>query len=179
MDGKLYKAPNCEHYTLYVEGKIFAEIDGHPLKAINNQLSLKNCKAIKNGYDLDELIKDESSFMSDDTPLINKIEVEISFMRGFQKALSIIGGKKFSEEDMVEFAMSMISQYQFGNTNIHNRELLKESLPQQTEWDVIVEMEVVSDFDSRAEIDGQVFSTNKKVVPKLDANDCLILKRKS
>jgi transposase-like protein len=36
--------------------------------------------------------------------------------------------KKYSEEDLVEFCMNMLSQYTQGNTNIHNRELLKESL---------------------------------------------------
>lgn len=41
---------------------------------------------------------------------------------------------KFTEEDMVEFAMNMISQYQFGNTNVHNRGILMESLPKKELW---------------------------------------------
>jgi hypothetical protein len=36
--------------------------------------------------------------------------------------------KVYSEDDLVEFCMNMLSQYTQGNTNIHNRELLKESL---------------------------------------------------
>jgi hypothetical protein len=36
--------------------------------------------------------------------------------------------KLYTEEQVIEFTMAMISQYEFGNKNIHNRELLKESL---------------------------------------------------
>jgi len=34
----------------------------------------------------------------------------------------------YTEEQVIEFTMNMISQYVQGNTNIWNRELLKESL---------------------------------------------------
>lgn len=53
------------------------------------------------------------------------------FKQGYNKARQTY---KFTEEDMVEFAMNMISQYQFGNTNIHNRGMLRESLPQKELW---------------------------------------------
>jgi hypothetical protein len=53
------------------------------------------------------------------------------FKEGFNKAKETY---KFTEEDMVEFAMNMISQYQFGNTNIHNRSVLMESLPKKELW---------------------------------------------
>jgi len=36
--------------------------------------------------------------------------------------------KTYTEEQVIEFTMNIISQYEFGNKNIHNRELLKESL---------------------------------------------------
>ena len=50
------------------------------------------------------------------------------FKIGYNKAKETF---KFTEDDMVEFAMNMISQYQFGNTNIHNRGILMESLPKK------------------------------------------------
>lgn len=40
--------------------------------------------------------------------------------------------KLYTEEQVIDFAMSMISQYEFGNKNIWNRELLKESLDCKT-----------------------------------------------
>ena len=136
------------------------------------QLSIKNCEAITNGYDLDELIKDESSFMSDDTPLINKIEVEISFMRGFQKAMEILGDKKFSEEDVI----SMIEKSRETGLTAQFLMLTK----QQTEWDVSVVMKnnrtgkiINSDFDLEWDENGLCDSS----IPKLDKDGCLILKR--
>ena len=39
--------------------------------------------------------------------------------------------KVYTEEEMVEWTMNMIGQYAVGNTNIWNRELLKESLPKK------------------------------------------------
>jgi hypothetical protein len=47
----------------------------------------------------------------------------VGFKEGYKSAT-----KTYSEEDLVEFCMNMLSQYTQGNTNIHNRELLKESL---------------------------------------------------
>ena len=36
----------------------------------------------------------------------------------------------YSEKDMIEFTQTMIMQYKFGNTNIEQLDLLKESLEQ-------------------------------------------------
>jgi hypothetical protein len=36
--------------------------------------------------------------------------------------------RMYSEEDMIEFTQTMIMQYKFGNTNIEQLDLLKESL---------------------------------------------------
>lgn len=55
----------------------------------------------------------------------------VGFIEGYNKAKEKF---KFTEDDMVEFAMNMISQYQFGNTNIHNRSMLRESLPKKELW---------------------------------------------
>ena len=39
--------------------------------------------------------------------------------------------KLFTQEEMIEWTMCMIAQYAVGNTNIWNRELLRESLPKK------------------------------------------------
>ena len=151
MKGKLYKSPNGEHYYLTVDGKIFADVDGHPLKAITQALSLKNCQAIERGYDLDELYGevDES---------IDYHEFDFtSFRLGFQKALELLGDKKFSEEDLRK-AMDKVWDWckaekdtDFSTiTELRNKHI--QSL-QQTEWDV-------------------TFNPNEK-----DSDGCLILKR--
>ena len=161
------------------------------------KLSIKNCEAIANGYDLDELVKTTFPSLENCGVYLWMSETDrnrqrSAFIKGFHKALEILGDKKFSEK---ELTMLFAYGHQIGMNNVlaiqsqHSpqpmpkpdsdklRDELIQSL-QQTEWEVVIEMEVVSDFDSRAEIDGQVFSTNKKQVPKLDANGFITLKRK-
>jgi hypothetical protein len=41
----------------------------------------------------------------------------------------------YTPEEMIEWTMAMIAQYAIGNTNIWNRELLKESLPKNKNHD--------------------------------------------
>ncbi len=166
MEGKLIKVEERKYTLVYKEGNIAWEHD----PAFDGKLSLKNCQAIENGYDLDELAVLSTK---EETTIVGNQKMAQGFIKGFQKALEILGDNKFSEDDMVKFAMSMISQYQFGNTNIHNRELLKESLPQQTEWDVSVVTELAYTVNENSE-------TEMMPEPhiKLDADGCLILKRK-
>jgi hypothetical protein len=107
--------------------------------------------------------------MSDDTPLINKIEVEISFMRGFQKALSILGDNKFSEEDMMNiYILGGKYKVQQPHSFLEKGNEIIQSL-YQTEWDCIVEMEWVQSTSILG---------NPHQISKLDKDGCLILKRK-
>ena len=166
MEGKLYKSPNGEHYYLTVNGQIFAEIDGHPLKSINQALSLKNCEAIENGYDLDEVVEDiVKTIVPNDRG--EDIWYGTSMAVGklcFQKALEILGDKKFSEEDMkkaIHFGASWREQLFNGTTKTSE---LFESL-QQTEWDVEIVMDICGD---------KVYAVPE---PALDENGCLILRR--
>ena len=153
-----------------------APIDGDEAGSsfhIIEQLSLKNCQAIELGYDLMYLAKEYSLFLSKD---IGNISCA-SYHDGFQKALSILGDKKFSEEDL-KFAYNRGSyDDRLNNKKLFNADKYIQSL-QQTEWDVEIVMEVVPDFYSRSDEDGSIFTSNKKEVPKLDADGCLILKRK-
>ena len=194
MKTKLIKEEN--HYTLETQneriGTIILATSDHELSGLlnhPNKLSLKNCQALANGYDLDELAREVCDITDplrlDSQKYKQDPYFKIGFIKGFQKALEILGDKKFSEEELKNSLILLLSEISCSNGSLLEKTpneaatWIKNHIQslQKTEWDVIVEMEVVSDFDSRAEIDGQVFSTNKKVVPKLDANDCLILKR--
>jgi hypothetical protein len=59
-----------------------------------DKLSLKNCQAIENGYDLDELV------LKKDLVKHFGMMVISTLIEGFQKALEILGDKKFSGDDI-------------------------------------------------------------------------------
>jgi hypothetical protein len=121
------------------------------LKKEGLELSLKNCQAIENGYDLDDIVEQTKQTLED-----SRISSYESFKIGFQKALELLGDKKFSEEDLKKIIhWSTLDK----DVRLSEEELFK-SL-QQTEWDVEIEMEYHPTFH----------------IQKLDADGCLILKR--
>lgn len=124
----------------------------------NYVLSLKNCQAIELGYDLDELVKEQYPI---DEP---------SFKRGFKLALEILGDKKFSEKKMLEFGLYVWKNIDGERTM--NQLFSDYKATQQTECDCIVEM----DTDCTGEFKYFLLDKGK---PKLDAENCLILKRKT
>ena len=124
------------------------------------RLSRKNCEAVVNGYDLDELAEDYAEGNN------NYHTAENSFIDGFQKALEILGDKKFSEGDMRKAFQIGFSQH--GLKSFYS---LIQSL-QQTECDV--EIETIEYGLGNDENGRPIFETRYL----LDGNDCLILKRK-
>jgi hypothetical protein len=124
-------------------------------------LSLKNCQAIELGYDLDELAKTlvEEEIHDGSSAIGLRPLLEEFVQLGFQKALSILGDKKFTYNQMV----SAITE-----SSISHRlpSLIIQDL-QQTEWDVIIKMRPAS----------LVYKSNL-VIEELDADGCIILKRK-
>ena len=165
MEGKLIKVENG--YVLMVNNIMYA--------TDNDKLSIKNCEAIANGYDLDELAENNYPTFNlplTDTTAINTLKQD-SFKEGFQKAIEILGDKKFSEEDMKKVYLNSSKYEWFGDCI--------KSL-QQTEWDVEIEMKKVKDETKIVgAVKGVKGSGNKittyKSVPKLDADGCLILRR--
>ena len=140
-------------------------------------LSLKNCQAIERGYDLDELareITDKEHLLA--TQYSKGFEKGI--IVGFQKALELMGDKKFSEEDIkkvVEISRQGLLQEThngygvstgsvFVLDNLSTNDIIQ-SL-QQTEWDVEVVMEKVD-----------LSFGCYKIQQKFDSDGCLILKR--
>ena len=115
--------------------------DGHKiastLDGCVNKLSLKNCQAIENGYDLDELAL---KFMIDESYGEQSTDLWKGYLFGFQKALSILGDKKFSEDDVRKaYTTGWNSCNNFTGYD-ENQEFIElpdciQSL-QQTEWEV-------------------------------------------
>lgn len=147
MEGKLIKIGEND-YILHVNNRPFAY----------EKLSLKNCKAIENGYDLDELGMDYASTIYDGRTELTRFNgAKVDFTKGFQKALELLGDKKFSEDDIFDSIMLGIAYEDCGINGVNNYSELKElAIKRNTpnEWDV-------------------TFNPNEK-----DADGCLILKRK-
>jgi len=164
-DNEYYLVDGNTNDTVATTDKVLLkEYDGYMKK-----LSLKNCEDVANGYDLVELFDevDES---------IDYQEFDISsFKLGFKKALEILNDKKFSEEDIkkaIHFVASWREQLFNGTTKTSE---LFESL-QQTQWDVEICCYLGNgDKESDSFKDRIVTNTG---IPKLDADGCLILKRK-
>ena len=163
MEGKLIKVENG--YVLMVNNIMYA--------TDNDKLSLKNCQAIANGYDLDALAREACDITDplrlDSQKYKQDPYFKIGFNKGFQKALEILGGKKFSEKDMRRALSAGLSigygrQFEIENKQVEIDSYIK-SL-QQTEWDVEIEMDICGD---------KVYAVPE---PALDENGCLILKRK-
>jgi hypothetical protein len=127
------------------------------------KLSLKNCEAIANGYDLDELVKN----MGTEFYVHGNYDFENGVKEGFLKALEILGDKKFSEEDIQNFIDSENpGQYPYIALQLKQK---------SNEFDVEVEMEEDCPFDYTSRCTQGRCDCNK---PKRDKDGCLILKRK-
>ena len=158
---------------------ILLDSDGNIIASNNEKakegrkLSNKNCQAIERGYDLDELalkFAEEESYGELSGDLYK------GFIFGFQKALELMGDKKFTLEDMMNCWNKAL-------TFQTHKETLGEHIQslQQTEWDVEVVYEDVPNMDYKPSSGGGSDSHYNPMyisVPKLDADGCLILKRK-
>ena len=147
MEGKLIKLEESKYTLVYKEGSM--DLEHNP--AFDGKLSLKNCQAIENGYDLDELVKEQYPI---DEP---------SFKRGFKLALEILGDKKYNEyvKFMFQFGFNLDNPMSRNEYDAHIQSL------QQTEWDVEIEMWFHGTRHKKGEW-----------IPKLDEDGCLILKKK-
>ena len=133
------------------------------------KLSLKNCQAIERGYDLDELALEAFELDLNCQGDCNNYYERLAYKLGMIKMIGLLGDKKFSEEDMQRAMNWIMTQYfEFHEQpTMGRREHYIQSL-QQTEWDCIVEMEGFVDEEG-------IYCGER---PKLDAENCLILKRK-
>ena len=167
MEGKLIKTGD-QFLLRNKEDEVIAITSG---TMEGRMLSLKNCQAIENGYDLDELAVYHFGIVGSEG-----ISSTHSFKVGFQKALEILGDKKFSENKLLVDFVYFLNDRHFNKYMVDTDEvdLYLESL-QQTEWDVEIEMEQYVKYVPKSL--ATVYPTGG-VRPKLDSNGCLILKRK-
>jgi hypothetical protein len=186
MGEKLVKINN-EFYSLYdSDGDIVAS--NNPKTPTTKKLSIANCEAIANGYDLDELAGEYAN---------KELNVELtskagnfygfssSFKEGFQKALEILGDKKFSEKDMSKAWSEGYHRKvdELNGNGLRYFDKFIQSL-QQTEWDVEIVMEKCGYCEgcnkagmlhcAHADSCGFPIETER---PKLDVDGCLILIR--
>jgi hypothetical protein len=169
MEAKLIKT--FYGYELLTQGFVKGSTNHELIDSLNIEegtirykLSLKNCQAIELGYDLDELAEEWVDVNSHKWSNNNNEVGDNygSFKSGFQKALELNSTKLFTLEDMMNCWNKVLT---FQN----HKETLGEHLAtlQQTEWDVIIKMRPAS----------LVYISNL-VIEELDADGCLILKRK-
>jgi hypothetical protein len=154
MEAKLFKRED-DFYSLKVDGIVMATSNG---MLVDHKLSLKNCESIACGYDLYEIIKDEVKALIIGDPLTYSRGIWV----GFQKALEILGDKKFSEEDMINYAWYVVKtmgEYASHESANSSLAMLKvwQSL-QQTEFDV--EIEMIQDYSNRSCKTCNLFNTN-------------------
>lgn len=127
-------------------------------------LSMKNCKAIERGYDLEELAQEE--YCSSSNP---DFDFD-SYIKGFQKALELMSDKTFSDADVRK---ALWLRDDFVQEDMSDDEIIK-SL-QQNEWEVVIVTEPMSIDEIREQGKGFLNANTQK--PKLDSNGKLILKR--
>lgn len=150
MKGELVKRQ--DRWDLYGQdgSKIATSVES-PLK----RLSIKNCESVELGYDLDELAKSHHklAYIHDYNPDMAPY-VEADFKQGFQKALELLGDKKYTTNDLLSFA-DYTKGYTENTYYRHSQEVLEEWLQSSviSEWEV-------------------TFNPDEK-----DENGCLILKR--
>jgi hypothetical protein len=161
MKGKLVKRSN-DRFDLYsIEDKNQINTIASSFDNPKGKLSLKNCQAIELGYDLNELAMGYDLYEK-----INFVGQMRAYKEGFQKALEILGDKKFTENNIDEAfdtGYEMLDSPKKYNDTLKD---FKESL-EQTEWDV----EILCLHTGNPK-----YTTNTGL-PKLDENGCLILKR--
>jgi hypothetical protein len=188
MKGKLVKRSNGRFDLYKIEDVDQLNTIASSFDNPKGKLSLKNCQAIELGYDLDEEVSNiVKTIVPDDrgTDIWYGTSMAVGKLC-FQKALEILGDKKFSEEDVIkaiEIARkgSMQEQHNGYGRPTESRFVL-DNLPsdeiiqslQQTEWDVEIEMEDIF-VHSPSLSPNQKSQWEKK--PKLDEDGCLILKR--
>ena len=175
---KLTKIEN--NYHLENNGDIIA--GSHVGDKYEYKLSIKNCEAIENGYDLGEIRKlaDENFECELGDGPTNNESINSMLKKsnangaewGFKQAFELLGDKKFSEENLRE----AYDRGVLGGDSVIDRYI---KALQQTEWDVeiIMENSLTNGYKNQPEnVFG--FIAEYKLQPKLDEDGCLILKRK-
>jgi len=181
MESKLIKTDNDNYILVDPTKGVYDKnyLLGTSKESNVSKLSLNNCQSIKSGYDLDGLISDiVKTIVPDDRGKDIWYGTSMAVgKRCFQKALEVNADKRFTLREMVE-CWNRALEFQT------HKETLGEYIKslQQTEWEVEVEMICPHPMDTyrcglQYGCDGDGCN-HPNQVPYLDADGCLILKRK-
>jgi hypothetical protein len=178
MEAKLRK--DKDHYRLFVEDKQIGSTGTRVSSKEMYQLSFENCDEIFGVVDVEKLAEKACPDVIS--------SAHSAFKAGFQKALEILGNKKFSEEDVgnaIEMCIKLMNDK--GSEFREHKQTVIQSL-QQTEWEVEIVgsgtvyktvLDCCANYHPKfgcSKKDGCSCINNE--LPKLDADGCLILKRK-
>jgi len=181
-----------DEYKLYSHDSCIATTQESPHK----RLSKQNCDTIFGATDVNELANQNAKkdlFNGGYDGLINahqQMLIEVSYINGFKKAMELNKDKLFTVEDMkkaIEIAknsMCVDNDGEYCYSTKANNEIIQ-SLQQPTEIEIEIEMENYGYCEgcrkagmwhcAHADTCGYAETRER---PKLDANDCLILKKK-
>jgi hypothetical protein len=172
MKGKLIKTD--DEYRLYLDDVLpYATSDNSPYK----RLSKQNCDEIFGVVDAGKLAEEEIPYSSSTTINVQRMR----FIHGFNKAMELNKDKLFSQEDMYKmfiYGDSIITAKKHVNT-LKNKPLDEffndfiQSLQQPTE--IEVEIEMTCDGVQTGLCMPEICDCN--IIPRLDEERCLILKR--
>ena len=173
MEGKLIKNHyGFEYFLMDEKGETIATLE-------SGKLSIKNCEAIENGYDLDKLAEKEYPDIEEVMGVDISELLQIAYVKGAKTILEILGDKKFSEDDLVSFGKRCFykgfekSENDDANCYTAFREEIGELIHslQVKEWNVEIVTKPYTEV-------GEGFELESKREPKLDADGCLILIKK-
>ena len=177
MKAELIKRKDRWDLYLIADGSKIASTSPNPM----NKLSLKNCQAIENGYDLDELVEENFQGLRDCIVDKDVAEFYISLVK--TTVTELLGDKKFSEEQVLNaFYAGWISKDKlYLEAQESYKGYLKRHVTQQNEWEVEIEMicphpedTYVCGIQYGCDEDG---CNNPNQIPYLDKNGCLILRK--
>lgn len=164
-----------DFYYLFKDKKIIAELNGHQLKSITGKLSKQNCDEIFEVVDVEKLAHEFSQNLRGRSNLY----AIIGFDAGFNKAMELNEDKQFTRDDVISAIVHHTyllyndgKGYDNGDDNDNRIDYVIAALKQQpTEIEVEITMETISEgLDENAQ-------PKFKIIPKLDKNGCLILKK--
>jgi len=168
-------------YKLYnTDGSCMATTRESPYK----KLSVKNCDEIFGVIDVEELGDDHAleMYTTSEDEIVYYENRKRNFIEGFNKAMELMEGKKYSEEDIRDAFSEGVENgfYRHRNGHKYVDDYIK-SLQQPTE--IEVEIEMVCPHPSDTYRCGLEFGcdedgcNNPNQIPYLDKDGCLILRK--
>jgi len=177
MATKLVKTETTYH--LVVNDKIIGSLGDSDGKL--QKLSKENCDEIFGVVDVEKLAYKtyEPETFVNHSDMYKYLCIKF-FKEGFNKAMELNKDKLFTIEDMYEAIRKAKSYDEIPNHDgvivsfDYSKEEIIQSLQQPTEMEVEIEMDDIYDGIDSA----RIFTKEETIVPKLDKNGCIVLRKK-